>query len=188
MSPFVPYEFDAERFSRWMAYVLRHNPARYGLQPDRQGFVALEDFLHVAARRYPGMAPERLRQLIDAGGSERFEISGSRLRARYGHSIPVDPPGPPVVPPARLYHGTDASRSDAILAEGLRPLDRRMVHVSQTAEDALSVARRKIERPVLLRINALEAHQHGVVFYCEGKVYLTAYIPPQFVSLEPLAP
>jgi len=33
------YEFDAERFSRWMAYVLRHNSARYGLQPDRHGYV-----------------------------------------------------------------------------------------------------------------------------------------------------
>jgi len=180
----IPYEFDAERFSRWMAYVLRHNPARYGLQPDRQGFVALEDFMHVATRRYPGVAAERLRQLIDAGGSGRFEIVGSRLRARYGHSIPVEPTGPPVVPPARLYHGTDASRADAILADGLRPLDRRMVHVSLTVDEALSVARRKTERPVVVRINALEAHDQGVAFYCEGKVYLTASIPPQFLQLE----
>ena len=103
----IPYEFDAERFSRWMAYVLRHNPSRYGLQPDRQGFVVLEEFLRVAARRYPDLAPERLRQLIDGVGSGRFEVSGNRLRARYGHSIAADPPGPPVEPPAQLYHGAD---------------------------------------------------------------------------------
>jgi putative RNA 2'-phosphotransferase len=183
----IPYEFDAERFSRWMAYVLRHNPARYGLQPDRQGFVALDDFMQVAARRYPGMAAERLRQLIDAGSAGRFEIFGNRLRARYGHSIPVDPAGQPVEPPPRLYHGTSASRAEAILAEGLRPLDRRMVHISPTAEEALSVARRKTEQPVLLRIHALDAHRQGVAFYCEGKVYLVAYIPPQFISREPPA-
>lgn len=49
----IPYEFDAERFSRWMAYVLRHNPARYGLSPDRHGFVDVEEFLRIAQRRYP---------------------------------------------------------------------------------------------------------------------------------------
>ena len=169
-----------------MSYVLRHNPDRYGLQPDRHGYVDLNAFLLTAQRRYPALTSERLRTLIEGAGAERFEIAGSRLRARYGHSIPVDPPGPPVVPPARLYHGTDASRADAILADGLRPLDRRMVHVSQTADEALSVARRKTERPVLLRIHAQEAHRQGVEFYCEGTVYLTAYIPPQFLTLEPL--
>ena len=181
----IPYEFDAERFSRWMAYVLRHNPSRYGLQPDRQGFVALDEFLHVAARRYPGMAPDRLRQLIDAAGAGRFEVSGNRLRARYGHSIPADPPGPPVEPPARLYHGADASRADVVLAEGLQPVDRRMVHVSRTAEEALSIARRKTTQPVLIAIDAQEAHRQGVAFYAEGNVYLAAAIPSQFLTRQP---
>jgi len=185
MSPLVPYEFDAERFSRWMAYVLRHNPSRYGLQPDRQGFVVLEEFLRVASRRYPDVAPERLRQLVDAAGSGRFEVSDNRLRARYGHSIAVDPPGPPVEPPLRLYHGTDASRVEEILAEGLCPVDRRMVHVSRTAEEALSIARRKTTQPILIAIDAQEAHRQGVAFYAEGNVYLAVAIPPKFLTRQP---
>jgi len=180
----IPYEFDAERFSRWMAYVLRHNPARYGLQPDRYGYVDFEEFFLIAQRRYPGVTPDRLRSLIEAGGSGRFEVSGTRVRARYGHSIPVEPAGPSVEPPARLYHGTDPNRTDAILAEGLKPMGRVMLHLSETIADAWQVASRKTDRPVIFRILAQEAHRAGVVFFREGKLFLTSHIPPQFLALE----
>ena len=169
-----------------MAYVLRHNPARYGLQPDRHGFVELEQFLTIAARRYPNVSLERLRDLIEAQQTGRFEVAGDRLRARYGHSISVEPVGPPVAPPARLYHGTEASRTETILSSGLSPTDRRLVHLSATVEEALAVARRKADQPAVLRVSAEAAHGAGIVFYREGAVYLASAIPAVFLSLEPL--
>jgi putative RNA 2'-phosphotransferase len=179
----IPYEFNAERFSRWMAYVLRHNPERYGLQPDRHGFVALEDFLQIAARRYPEISPERLQELI-ASSSSRFEVTSGRVRARYGHSIPVEPAGEPVVPPAALYHGTEAQRLEAMLAEGLRPSDRRFLHLSETVEEAVAIARRKTEQPAVIRVRAQEAHAAGIPFYREGNVYLTTSVPAELLSQE----
>ncbi|MDP3703672.1 MAG: RNA 2'-phosphotransferase [Candidatus Omnitrophota bacterium] len=181
MSPIIPYEFDAERFSRWMSYVLRHNPDRYGLAPDRHGYVDLEEFLRIAQRRYPAVTPERLRSLVEGAGVERFEIAANRLRARYGHSISADPPGPPVEPPAQLYYGTDAAQVVTLLMEGLRPLERRMVHVSQTAEDAWRLAQRKTSQPALIAVDAADAHRQGVAFFREGSVYLAASIPPQYL-------
>ena len=179
----VPYEFDAERFSRWMAYVLRHNPGRYGLQPDRHGYIDLAAFLLIAQRRYPALTPEQVRGLVDTSSS-RFEIAGSRLRARYGHSIDVEPPGPAVEPPAHLYHGTEAAHLPAILQRGLLPVDRRMIHLSETIEDALSVARRKTDQPAVLRILAHQAYAQGISFYREGKVFLAREIPPAFLAPE----
>ena len=182
----IPYEFNAERFSRWMAYVLRHNPARYGLEPDRHGFVDFEAFLSIARRRYPDVTPDHLKALIGEGARRRFELAGSRIRARYGHSIPVEPAGEPVEPPERLYHGTDAARRDRAMVEGLQPVDRRMVHLSTTIEDALAVARRRTPEPVVLRVAAQTAQRAGLTFYAEEVVYLTAHVPPQFLSVEPL--
>ncbi|MBI2105052.1 MAG: RNA 2'-phosphotransferase [Candidatus Omnitrophica bacterium] len=182
----IPYEFSAERFSRWMAYVLRHNPDRYGLQPDRHGFVDYEAFLQIAARRYPGLGAEQLRELIESGGTARFEVAGGRLRARYGHSIPVEPAGPPVEPPPALYHGIDADRAEPLLSEGLAPADRRMLHLSATVDEALAIARRKTERPAVLRVDAQAAHRAGIAFHHEGAVYLADRIPPIFLRLEPL--
>ncbi|MBI3330707.1 MAG: RNA 2'-phosphotransferase [Candidatus Omnitrophica bacterium] len=182
----IPYEFSAERFSRWMAYVLRHNPERYGLQADRHGFVDYAAFLQIAARRYPGLSAERLQELIESGGSSRFEVASGRLRARYGHSIPVEPVGPPVEPPPALYHGIDADRAEALLSEGLVPMDRRMLHLSIAVDEALGIARRKTEHPAVLRVDAQAAHRAGVAFYQEGAVYLADRIPAAFLRLEPL--
>jgi len=180
----IPLPFDEERFSRWMAYVLRHNPTRYGLEPDRHGFVDVGQFMSIATRRYPDLTEGRLRDLVSGNLAQRFEISGNLLRARYGHSIPVEPVGEPVEPPERLYHGTESGRMAQIFADGLKPMDRRMVHLSETIEDALSVARRKIAQPMVFRVLAKQAHASGVSFYHEGKVYLTNAIPPEFLAIE----
>lgn len=182
----IPYEFDAERFSRWMAYVLRHNPTRYGLQPDRHGYIDLEEFLAIARRRYPRATPERLRELI-TGGSGRFEVSGNRLRARYGHSIPVQPTGAPVVPPAFLYYGIEAARRPEALAQGLKPLDRQWLHLSRTREEAQAIISKKAQQPAVLRIDAAGAHAAGVPFYEEGSLYLAPYLPAAFLAEEALS-
>lgn len=180
----IPYEFDAERFSRWIAYVLRHNPARYGLSPDRHGYVDLETFLQIAKRRYPALTEEWLRGFLTSAGAARFELTPTQLRARYGHSIPVEPPGPPVEPPAQLYHGMEASRIERVLAEGLQPVDRRMLHLSETAAEALAVAQRKSTAPAIVTVRAQEAFRAGVAFFREGRVYLAAAIPPGFLKAE----
>jgi putative RNA 2'-phosphotransferase len=182
----IPYEFSAERFSRWMAYVLRHNPARYGLQPDRHGYVDLEEFLRIARHRYPDLAPDKLRELIAASGTSRFEMTGTQVRARYGHSIPVEPVGPPVEPPAFLYYGADAAATDAILADGLKPADRCSLHLSTTPEEALTIAQRKTANPAVFRILAQEAFRNGVAFFRESELFLTARVPAPFLAREPL--
>lgn len=182
----IPYEFNAERFSRWMAYVLRHNPSRYGLEPDRHGFVDLEAFMAIAKQRYQDVSLEQLETLLKAGPRNRFEIASGRLRARYGHSIPVEPAGDPIEPPKWLYHGTEAMRVAGVRQDGLRSMERRLVHLSATLEDAIGVARRRTENPVIMKIAAKEAHEQGLHFFLEGSVYLASYIPAKYLSVENL--
>ncbi len=179
--PLVPYEFDAERFSRWMAYVLRHNPTRYGLQPDQHGYVSLEEFLTIARRRYPQTTPATLRGLIE-GGAGRFEISGDRLRARYGHSIPVQPAGAPVQPPAHLYYGIDQQAIAVALRNGLMPTDRQFLHLSGTPEEALAIIRKKSSQPAVLHVDAASASAAGVRFYREGNVHLAPRLPAVYLK------
>ena len=182
--PLIPYEFDAERFSRWMAYVLRHNPTRYGLTADQYGFVDLELFMRIARRRYPQASEETLTKLIDAGTSTRFELVENRLRARYGHSIPVQPAGEAIEPPAVLYFGLEAMRLPAVLAEGLKPIDRQLLHLSDRVEDAWAMIRRKTPHPAVVRVDAAQAAKEGVLFYLEQKVYLAAAIPAAHLRAE----
>ena len=182
----IPYEFSAERFSRWMAYVLRHNPERFGLQPDRHGYVDLEAFLQVAQRRYPGQPFQQLRDLVHTSSPARFEITEARLRARYGHTISAEPVGQPVEPPPALYFGTDTAHAANVLTDGLHAVDRKILHLSATVEDALGIARRKTVQPTVLCILAQEAHRAGSLFYREGSVYLVSQIPAPFLRAEPI--
>ena len=117
----IPYEFSAERFSRWVSYVLRHNPTRYGLQPDKNGYVDLEAFFDIAKKRYPNVNHDDLREIIETTGMNRFEITENRVRARYGHSIAIEPAAKPALPPDFLYHGTTREQLDAIYSQGLQP-------------------------------------------------------------------
>lgn len=179
----IPYEFDAERFSRWIAYVLRHNPERYGLQTDRHGYVGLQEFLTIAQRRYPGIGLDRLREALTSTGTDRFEVTTDRLRARYGHSIPVEPTGGPVTPPPALYHGTPASDREAIRAQGLKPIERRYLHLSQDAEEARAIALRKAPLVDVWQVNTEAASRAGATFYREGRIYLTGLIAPVWLLL-----
>ncbi len=182
----LPYEFSAERFSRWMAYVLRHNPERYGLQPDRHGFVDLAEFIRIAKSRYPDLNPDRLREFVADNAPTRFEVGKAQVRARYGHSIPVEPAGSPVEPPELLYYGTEERMVDLAMSDGLTPVDRRILHLSTTVDEALTITRRKTDSPAVLRIRAQEAHRAGAAFYQESALYLVSEIPAQFISREPL--
>lgn len=178
----VPYEFSAERFSRWVSYVLRHNPTRYGLEPDKNGYVDLQAFFAIAKKRYPSVDHDDLKKIIETTGINRFEMTENRLRARYGHSIAIEPAAKPALPPDFLYHGTTREQLDSIPAEGLNPSARRMIHLSESIEDAKRVAQRKTDQPAVICVEARKAHESGIKFYQEGNLYLSQHIPPQFLS------
>ena len=181
----LPYEFNAERFSRWMAYVLRHNPERYGLQPDQHGYVDLAEFVRIAKSRYPELSPDRLREFVAENVASRFEVTEVQVRARYGHSISVQPVGPSLEPPEFLYFGTEVGRVEAIQSEGLSPTDRQILHLSATKDEALSIAQRKTDQPAVICIHAKTAHEAGIAFHQESALYLVPHIPAQFITLEP---
>ena len=59
---------------------------------------------------------------------------------------------------------------------------RQYVHLSVDSAMAAEVGRRKAGRPVILRILAAQAHEHGVRFYVGNeKVWLADVVPATFV-------
>jgi len=66
---------------------------------------------------------EVLLQVVEQDGKQRYSLSedGRRIRANYGHSIPVDLGLEPLAPPEFLFHGAVTRFLEAIKAEGLVP-------------------------------------------------------------------
>jgi putative RNA 2'-phosphotransferase len=168
--------------SKFLAYVLRHNPAAIGLALDDGGWVAIDVLLAAAARNGRPLSAEALRQVIDSPGKRRFEARDGLIRAAQGHSVPVSLGLEPLAPPVVLYHGTVARFLPGILAEGLRPGQRVHVHLSADPGTAATVGARR-GRPVVLRIDAAGMHAGGHEFFrAASGVWLTARVPPGFIS------
>jgi putative RNA 2'-phosphotransferase len=72
---------------------------------------------------------------------------------------------------------------DTILAQGLKPMTRRYVHLSKTKREAFEVARRKSKIPTIFVVKAREAHKEGMEFYDIGAVVLTEALPAEFIQL-----
>lgn len=171
------------KVSKFLSFILRHGPQNYGLGLDRNGFVEFRAVLEILKRRFPGLEDEDVKHIVMNDPKKRFQIEDKRIRARYGHSVDVEPLEECQAIPDVLFHGTSPHKLDSILREGLMPEGRKFVHLSVNVEEALKVGERKDINPVVLRIDALRASQEGLVFWKEANVYLAKTIAPQYLSV-----
>jgi len=169
------------RVSRYVSYVLRHNPE--GLEMDGEGFVDLDGLVVKVRRRFPSVDRSFLLKMVDEGERKRFEIVGGKIRALYGHTIAVHIGLEEDRQIARLYHGTTLEAAKGILQKGLQPMRRRWVHLSPTEDIAIEVGKRRTSSPVVLEIDVSEARNHGIIFYqVTDKVYVCKHVPAKYIK------
>jgi putative RNA 2'-phosphotransferase len=176
------------KLSKFLALILRHQPERFALELDGEGWVSLPEVMEIVQGlpnfRWATRADVMAVVEGEAGdGKRRFQVEGGRIRAQYGHSIAQPIHYEPCVPPSLLYHGTSPRALASIRREGIRPMERQYVHLSPDREIAVRVGARHDERPVVLTVRAAEAHAAGVEFYqADEAVYLARHIPVEFVG------
>jgi len=174
-----------ERLSRFLAFVLRHHPEEIGLALDERGAADLDAAVESIRARsgFKDVTREGLERLASGPSATRFEICDSRIRARYGHSLPQLIQYDPATPPPELFHGSTPEAADPILAEGLKAGQRQRVHLSVDTPAAREVGHRRSPNPVILRIDTAGAAKAGVRFYQAGpSVWLSDDIPPECIS------
>lgn len=172
---------DLTARSRFLAYILRHNPAAIEIDLDPSGWVSIDALLTAATHHGHHIDHDTLNQILTAQGKRRFETQAGKIRAAQGHSIPVDLDLSPSEPPELLYHGTVDRFLPHIRAEGLLPRSRTHVHLSATPETAKEVAARR-GTPVILTIQAQTMHHQGILFYqASNGVWLTPHVPPDHI-------
>ena len=176
---------DLTKLSKFLALVLRHAPERAGLTLDASGWTPVDDLLKALKGRGWDVSPEMLQGLVKADSKGRYAFSndGRRIRANQGHSVEVDLGLSPVEPLDELYHGTVERFLDAILSEGLRPMERHHVHLSGDVQTATTVGSRR-GKPVVLVVDAKAMHEAGHQFYQSANgVWLTETVPPSFLTM-----
>ncbi|MFF0720667.1 RNA 2'-phosphotransferase [Micromonospora sp. NPDC003816] len=169
--------------SKFLAYVLRHQPAAIGITLDSAGWVEVDVLLAALAHHGRPINGALLARLTGDTDKQRFEIRDGRIRAAQGHTVPVDLCLAPEPPPPLLYHGTVARFLPGIRADGLRPRGRTHVHLSADRQTAATVGARRGE-PIVLTVDAAGMHAAGNVFHrAASGVWLTTHVPPDRITV-----
>ncbi|PAK92846.1 RNA 2'-phosphotransferase [Stenotrophomonas rhizophila] len=171
--------------SKFLSYVLRHQPEAIGLTLDAEGWADVDALIAGAASAGRELDRALIQQIVSTNDKKRFTLSddNSRIRAVQGHSTDsVAIQDIAKVPPALLYHGTATRNLDSILAEGLRPGQRHHVHLSEDTTTATTVGQR-YGSPIVLTVDALRMHHQGYTFFqADNGVWLTDHVPTEFVE------
>ncbi|MDH7499734.1 MAG: RNA 2'-phosphotransferase [candidate division NC10 bacterium] len=183
-------KYQRERLSKLLSYILRHRPDEYGLVLDPEGYVSVKELIQALheEKDWSFVRADHLQEIALTSDRARFEMEEGRIRATYGHTLPIKIEYQQAEPPKVLYHGTRRRAYPVILAHGLRPMGRQYVHLTTHQELALRIGKRRDPDPVLLEVHALRAHQDGIPFYRANElIFLVASLPPHYLSGPPLS-
>jgi len=179
---FVLNDRELDHLGWILTGILRHFPDRYGLAVDAHGWIELGAIARAIAQRHPvyrWLRPQHLVAIAETDAKGRYEVRDERIRATYGHTLEVDLDLPTKDIPEHLYYPVTADEAAIVLEVGLRPSDRRKVHLSKTAQDAVAAGKVRTPEPIVLEVDARRAQDEGIVIMRAGKtVYLVDRIPP----------
>lgn len=173
--------------SKEVSYALRHAPWEYELELDENGGVPLEQLLSSLqlTSKWENLTVKDLIEMIEKSEKKRHEIYDGKIRAFYGHSIPMKIVKEEKTPPEFLYHGTARRFLNSIKEKGLLPQSRQYVHLSQDIETAETVGKRHDNKPGILIIDSLKAWNDGIKFYYGNeKVWLADMVPYKYVLVK----
>lgn len=167
-----------KKISKRMSYVLRHQPSSVGLTLAPGGWVTVDELLAALE-----ISRNQLDEVVSTNDKQRFEYSedAKSIRARQGHSTPVDLQYEVATPPDQLYHGTATRFLASILENGLSKGKRHHVHLSVDRETMIAVGSRH-GKPIVLEVDARKMLEDGKLFFVTGnRVWLTEHVPPQYL-------
>ena len=177
--------YNDTKTSRYISYVLRHNPQDINKELRKDGYMLVKDLLEGMNNKKYDITLEDLDRIVKEDNKQRYSYSSDKLmiRANQGHSINVDVDLKEIIPPNILYHGTCTRVKDIILKQGIKKMNRQYVHLSKDIETATKVGKRHGEL-LIFKIDCDRMVKDGIKFYIsENGVYLTDYVDKKYIEI-----
>lgn len=179
-----------QSFSKYLSYILRHNPGELGLKLQDNGWLEIELLLNALNKdKEPIYTMQLLEEIVAEDNKQRYSISGDGkfIRANQGHSIKDLKMDFKIVRlgelPDTLYHGTSQDNANKIFESGeIKAMERQLVHLSGDIQTATKVGKRhgKLE---ILHIDAKAMVLEGYVIYMsDNNIYLVNKVPVKFIT------
>ena len=172
--------------SRYLSYLLRHNPADAGLTLDKEGWCQLAELFTNTDFTF-----NELCEIVELDSKGRYSFDHNSpqhaqcIRANQGHSTKgVDITFQAATPPSVLYHGTsEGALYDIINSGAIKAMSRQYVHLSDDLETAKTVGmrHRKAGPLVVLQVDAEAMVNDGIKFFrSENGVWLVTSVDAKY--------
>jgi len=183
---FLMNDEEIDTLGRIMAGILRHFPERFDLNMDDHGWVEVGPMVEAIQDKraqFHWLRPHHIKAVVSTDPKGRYQMEDNMIRATYGHSLDIDLDLPTENIPDLLYYPATEEEADIILEVGLKPSDRKKVHLSRAIQDAINASAHREAKPVILEVNAKKAIKDGAVIMQAGKtVFITDEVKPEFLS------
>ncbi|MGI0054885.1 MAG: RNA 2'-phosphotransferase [Thermoplasmata archaeon] len=183
---FLMDDRELDHLGRVLTGILRHFPDRYGLTMDAHGWVSLPQIVRAVSQRhrgYPWLRVHHLVAIAETDAKGRYEVRDDFVRATYGHTLDIQLDLPTENIPDALYYPVTEAEAAVVLEVGLKPSDRKKVHLSKTADDARAAGAVRTPQPVILEVDTKAARAAGLVIMRAGTtVYLVDVVPPEHLK------
>lgn len=149
---------------------------------DEHGWANVEKLIKGINVQY-SFSKEDLEKIVSTDTKQRYSFNEDKtlIRANQGHSIPVDVELKKVTPPDILWHGTAEKYVHSIEQEGLLPMSRLYVHLSNDMDTAKIVGARH-GKVVIFQINSKQMYEDGYEFFKSvNGVWLTKKVPLNYL-------
>ena len=176
---------STQRISKFISLILRHNPEIINITLDEHGWANVDELIAGVSKKFP-IDINLLEQIVNSDNKQRYSFSPDKklIRANQGHSIPVDVELEELEPPEILYHGTGEKFTDSINSQGLLPMSRLYVHLSNDLDSAYKVGQRH-GKPVIYQVKSGEMFKDGYKFFRSvNKIWLTKIVPAKYLILS----
>jgi len=189
---FLMNDRELDHLGRILTGILRHFPDRYGLTVDEHGWISLPQIARSISQKHPAyhwLRPQHLMAIAETDPKGRYEVRDDAIRATYAHTIEVELDLPTDNIPPQLFYPVTEEEATIVLEVGLKPSDRKKVHLSKTAGDAHSAGSVRTPKPVILEVDTERARADGIVIMQAGKtVFLVDRVPPEYLKRIDFAP
>lgn len=167
---------EKDKVSKQISYLLRHN--NEPLDIDSRGFVLISDLI-----KFLDISYETLKEICETDDKNRYEIIDNKIRARQGHSNTkiTEMEFKLIKNDKYLYHGTKKKNLDSILKNGLIPMERQYVHLTDSLKTAEQTADRRKGESVILLIDTEK--MSNSIWISTNNVYLTEYVKPEAIKV-----
>lgn len=168
---------DIIRKGKQLAFLLRHDKEAF-----EDGRINEHGWRQVSELAKLGYSRSILDEIVATNNKQRFEYSPDKrkIRARQGHSIPVDVELKEATPPDILYHGTATKFLESIYKNGILPGTRLYVHLSPDEETAINVGSRH-GKPFVIKIDCQKMLADDCKFFLSNNgVWLTESVNPEY--------